>query len=270
MKVEDFFVTELSRTIWEKKYRNNDETFDQWLDRVSGRDAYIRQLIQEKKFIFGGRILSNRGLSGSLSNCYTSGRVQDSLEDIMNVARKIALTFKAQGGQGVSLTLIRPKGSVINGRYKSDGIVPFMEIFDSVAANISQGGSRRGALLMSLDITHQEAETFIKIKSDLHKINNANLSLEINDEFMQIVDESYRTGCEQTLHIKRQYGASNKYEIEYDVVPIKLFKLLCEYAHKYAEPGVLFMDTINKYTLNEFDPKYTIECSNPCNLLCTA
>lgn len=266
MNPEQFFTTELSKVIWEKKYRNNNETFNEWLNRVSGRNIHIKKLILEKKFIFGGRILSNRGLTGSLSNCYTSGQVQDSLEDIMDVTKKIALTFKAQGGQGISLTLIRPKDCLINGRYKSDGIVPFMKIFDNIAANISQGGSRRGALLMSLNICHAEAETFIKIKSDLHKINNANLSLEINDDFMQTVKDSYNTNTDLTLHIKSHYGDDDEYTIEYDIVPIKLFKLLCAYAHKYAEPGVLFMDQINKYNLNEFDKNYTIECTNPCGI----
>lgn len=140
---EEFFTSQLAREIWEKKYRNGDETFDSWLNRISGNNDKIKKLILEKKFIFGGRILSNRGLSGSLSNCYTSGHVGDSLDEIMDVAKNIAVTFKAQGGQGVSLSLIRPKGSMIGNRYKSDGIVPFMEIFDNVAANISQGGSRR-------------------------------------------------------------------------------------------------------------------------------
>lgn len=268
---EQFFKNNsLAESIWQKKYRNNNESFEEWLDRVSNKNKYIKNLIKQKKFIFGGRTLSNRGLIGSLSNCYTSGRVKDSLDDIMDTAKNIALTFKAQGGQGVSLTLIRPKGSIVNNRYQSDGIVPFMEIFDNVAANISQGGARRGALLMSIDICHAEAETFIKIKSDLHKINNANLSLEIDDNFMKMVEESYETNREPVLHIKQQYGVDNQYEIEYDIIPIKLFKLLCEYAYKYAEPGVLFMDRINKYNLNQFDSNYVIECTNPCNLLCTA
>lgn len=266
MQTTEFFTSELSKQIWEKKYRHNNETFEQWLLRVSNNKKHIKRLILEKKFIFGGRTLSNRGLSGSLSNCYTSGRVNDSLDAIMDTAKNIALTFKAQGGQGVSLTLIRPKGSIVGNRYKSDGIVPFMEIFDNVAANISQGGARRGALLMSLDICHAEAETFIKIKSDLHKINNANLSLEINDKFMQMVDDSYKTNSEPVLHAVQRYGVDKQYEIKYDVIPIKLFKLLCEYAYKYAEPGVLFMDRIYKYNLNEFDPNYVIEGVNPCGI----
>jgi ribonucleoside-diphosphate reductase alpha chain len=260
---EEFFDSQLAREIWEKKYRNGNESFDEWLDRISGNNEEIKKLILQKKFIFGGRILSNRGLTGSLSNCYTSGHVGDSLDEIMDVAKNIALTFKAQGGNGVSLSLIRPKGSMINNRYKSDGIVPFMEIFDNVAANISQGGSRRGALLMSIDITHKEAETFIKIKSDLNKINNANLSLEITDKFMDIVEDYYKTGEVKVIEITEEY---NNQTISYTITPINLFKLLCKHAHDYAEPGVLFMDRINEYNLNQFDDNYQIECTNPCGM----
>ena len=101
---------QLSLDIWSKKYKNQtkDETFDQWLDRVSGGNSEIKRLIREKKFLFGGRTLANRGIpnSGSFSNCYSIGYVPDSLDGIMDVAHKIAMTFKAQGGQGLSLSKI--------------------------------------------------------------------------------------------------------------------------------------------------------------------
>jgi ribonucleoside-diphosphate reductase alpha chain len=139
---------QLSLDIWNNKYRHDNESFDQWLVRVSGGDAEIARLIKEKKFLFGGRTLANRGIegAGSYSNCYSIGFVPDSLEGIMDVASKIALTFKAQGGQGLSLSKIRPKGSLIRGQFKSDGIVPFMHIFNTVTESISQGGSRKGRL----------------------------------------------------------------------------------------------------------------------------
>lgn len=139
---------QLSIDIFNKKYRYNNETFNEWLDRVSGGNQKIRQLILEKKFLFGGRTLSNRGVpnSGSFSNCYSIGYVPDSLDGIMDVAYKIAMTFKAQGGQGLSLSKIRPKGSLIAGQFQSDGIVPFMNIFNTVTESISQGGSRKGRL----------------------------------------------------------------------------------------------------------------------------
>ena len=231
---------ELSYKIWDNKYRHNNETFDEWLDRVSNKDTEIRRLIYEKKFLFGGRTLANRGTNkGSLNNCYSAGFVPDSLEGIMQTATDIAMTFKAQGGQGLSLSKIRPKGSLINNTFQSDGIVPFMEIFNTVTDSISQGGSRKGALMMSLDINHPEIETFMKIKSDHNKINKANLSVEIDDAFMQRVEAG-------------------------DSEANRIFNILCEQACKHAEPGVLFTDKLRNYNLMEHVDSYQIETTNPC------
>ena len=231
---------QLSYDIWDKKYRVNNESFDQWLDRVSGKDGDIRRLIKEKKFLFGGRTLANRGTDkGSFSNCYSHGYIEDSLDGIMDAAKNIAMTFKAQGGQGLSLSKIRPKGAMIGGKFKSDGIVPFMEIFNTVTESVSQGGSRKGALLMSLDINHPEAETFMTIKSDLKKINKANLSMEIGNGFMWDVI----SGGEE---------ANRK------------FNLLCEQACKYAEPGVIYTGMFRNYNLMEKVDEYQIETCNPC------
>ena len=100
---------ELSYRIWDKKYRFNNESFDDWLERVSGNNQYILNLIKQGKFCFGGRILSNRGLDkGSMANCTTLGRIDDSISGIMEAARKLALSFQAEQGQGLSLTNIRP------------------------------------------------------------------------------------------------------------------------------------------------------------------
>ena len=171
--------SELGYDIWEKKYRYNNESFDGWLDRVSGRNEELRKLIEEQKFLFGGRALANRGTNkkGSMFNCYSSGFCGDDINEIMQLNTNLALTYKAQGGQGVSMSKVRPKGTPIGGEFMSDGIVPFMEIFNTTTASISQGGARKGALMISLDIMHKEAETFITIKSNEDKITKANLSL---------------------------------------------------------------------------------------------
>lgn len=247
---------QLSLDIWSKKYRYKDESFEQWLDRVSGNNSEIKRLIREKKFLFGGRTLANRGIpnSGSFSNCYSIGYVPDSLEGIMDVATKIAMTFKAQGGQGLSLSKIRPKGSIIAGQYPSDGIVPFMNIFNTVTESVSQGGSRKGALIMSIDAWHPEAETFIKIKEDFNKINKANLSVEIDDDFMEHV--AYDSN--QLVECKSVSGDL------YTVNPIKIFNTICESAWKSAEPGILFADRLRNYNMMEFVDNYQIETTNPC------
>ena len=262
MTVEQWLNTELGVQIWNGKYKNGDETFDQWLDRISRGNEDIKRLIIEQKFLFGGRTLANRGLSnGSYSNCYSSGYVKDDLEDIMSVNSKLAMTYKAQGGQGVSLSLIRPKGASIAGRYISDGIVPIMEMFNKTTECITQGGSRKGALMISLDITHKEAETFITIKSNPEKINKANLSVEIDDEFMQMVKMSYADKKDYTMDIERTYGGK---VIKYTICPIKIYKLLMQKAWESAEPGVIYTNRFRNYNLMQFCDDYQIETCNPC------
>ena len=231
---------ELSYKIWDNKYRNNNESFDEWVYRVAKGDTKIAELIYQKKFIFGGRTLANRGTNkGSFSNCYSIGYVPDSLDGIMQAASDIAMTFKSQGGQGLSLSKIRPKGALIRDTFESDGIVPFMEIFNTVTSSISQGGSRKGALMMSLDINHPEAETFMTIKSDHNKINFANLSMEIDDGFMEKV-------------------------VNGNTEANRLFNILCTQACKHAEPGVLFTNRLRNYNLMEYVDSYQIETTNPC------
>lgn len=255
---------QLGIDIWNKKYRYNNETFDEWLDRVSNKDEKVKEIILSKKFLFGGRTLSNRGTGkkSSFSNCYSRGFVDDDLADLMQAATDIALTFKSQGGQGISLSKIRPRGAGINGgQFKSDGIIPFMEIYNRTTESISQGGSRKGALIMSLDIWHKEAEEFIKIKSSQGKIEKANLSLEIDDEFMEYVKLYYQTGEVKTKEIHRTYDNN---EVVYTVTPIYLYKLMMEKAYDWGEPGCIFTNRFRNYNLMQFHDTYRIETCNPC------
>lgn len=256
--------------IYTKKYQYNNESFENWLERVSGGNKELKELIRKRKFLFGGRTLSNRRTDkkGSFSNCYSRGMIDDDLSDIMQANTNIALTFKAQGGQGISLSKLRPKGCGINkGQFKSDGIIPFMEIYNRTTESISQGGSRKGALIMTLDVWHKEAEDFIKIKSEEGKIQKANLSLEIDDDFMKCVREYYDTGKVITKTIKRDYNGN---KIEYEVTPIKLYKLIMEKAYDWAEPGCIFTDTFRNYNLMEYCDDYQIETCNPCKPICMA
>ena len=157
---------QLGVDIFNKKYRYENESFPEWLERVSGGDKDVAKLIADKKFLFGGRTLANRGTGkkGSFSNCYSRGFVEDDLDDILQANTDIARTFKAQGGQGISLSKLRPKGCGINhGQFASDGIVPFMEVYNRTTESISQGGSRKGALIMLLDIWHKEAAQLLPL-----------------------------------------------------------------------------------------------------------
>lgn len=261
-ELEYFNGDELALTIWNKKYRYNEESFEEWLSRVSNNNPVIKHLIRKKKFIFGGRTLSNRGVKdGSYSNCYSIGYVEDDLKSILDVNTKLALTYKAQGGQGASLSKLRPKGTLIKEFYESDGIIPFMKLFNQTTSCISQGGSRKGALLLSLDIWHKEAANFITVKSNESEINKANLSLEIDDEFMLLVEDSYKSGINRIQHVTREYSG---HIIEYDVDVLGLYKLLCYNALKHAEPGVIFTERFRNYNIMQYDSEYNIETCNPC------
>ena len=142
---------QLSLDIWSKKYRNKDESFEQWLDRVSGNNSEIKRLIREKKFLFGGRILANRGLNKlgkkiTLSNCYVIPAPEDNIESIFNTASKLARTYSYGGGCGIDVSKLRPKGTKVNNAASStSGTTSFMDFFSYVTGLIGQEG-RRGRL----------------------------------------------------------------------------------------------------------------------------
>ena len=249
--------------IWNGKYKYKDETFEDWIERISNGDVELKNLILDKKFLMGGRALTNRGLKnekGSYFNCYSYGYCPDDFSEIMKANSVLGLTYKAQGGQGISLSKLRPKGTPIGNRYTSDGIIPFMQLFNTTTSITSQAGSRKGALMISLDIRHKQAEEFIKVKTEENVIDKANLSLEIDDKFMSAVKTYYETGDIITLHEKRNYTG---HIVEYDVVPINLYKLMIECANDWGEPGCIFTNRFRNYNLMQFVEEYQIETCNP-------
>lgn len=140
---------QLGVDIWERKYRNESESFDDWLDRVSGKNETVKQLIIDKKFLFGGRILSNRGLEKtgkkvSMSNCYVCEPPEDNLESIFECAKKLARTYSYGGGIGVDLSKLAPNGAKVrNAAKESSGAVSFMDLYSLVTGLISQNGRRK-------------------------------------------------------------------------------------------------------------------------------
>ena len=101
---------------------------------------------------------------------------------------------------------------------------------------------------------------FIKIKSKEGEIEKANLSLELDDEFMRAVEKYYDTGEVVVLHEKRNYSG---HEIEYDVTPIEIFKMLVDNCYDWADPACLFTNRFRNYNLMQFDDGYEIETCNP-------
>ena len=124
MTVEEWLGKDnkLGQDIWHRKYQYNNESFDEWLNRVSGGDEDVKRLIKEKKFLFGGRILANRGLDKygkkiSLSNCYVVTPPTDTLYSIFDCAKELAITYSRGGGCGVDIGLLRPKDAKVNNAY---------------------------------------------------------------------------------------------------------------------------------------------------------
>ena len=138
---------ELSYKIWNNKYRYNNESFDEWLNRISAGNEKVKKLIFEKKFLFGGRILANRNVSNrklTYSNCYVITPPEDNLESIFECASKLARTFSYGGGCGIDLSKLRPNGATTNNAAKeSSGAVSFMDVFSSVTGTIAQNGRRK-------------------------------------------------------------------------------------------------------------------------------
>ena len=253
---------QLGIDIWTKKYQMDNETFDEWLDRVSGGNEKIRQLIIEKKFLFGGRILSNRGMQKrgrkvTYSNCYVIQPPEDNIESIFECAGKLARTFSYGGGCGIDMSKLAPRGAAVNNAAKkTTGAVSFMELYNLTTSLIGQNG-RRGALMLSLDCNHPDLEEFISVKNDLNKITKANISVRVDDKFMMAVldDEEY-----EMKFIRDETG-----EIMSKKVRAKdIFHKLCENNWNYAEPGILFWDEIEKHNLLRYDDEFKFAGVNPC------
>ncbi|MBR4845060.1 MAG: adenosylcobalamin-dependent ribonucleoside-diphosphate reductase [Bacteroidaceae bacterium] len=264
MKVEDWLGAEnqLGIDIWNKKYRYGDETFDEWLDRVSGGDADVRQLIVDKKFLFGGRILANRGLDKkgvkvTYSNCYVLAPPEDSIESIFDTACKMARTFSYGGGVGVDISKLAPRGAKVNNTaIETSGAVSFTDLYSMVTGLIGQHG-RRGALMLSMSCEHPDIEEFMRVKTDVERVTKANMSIRVTDSFMQSVQDC---GIQRNVFHRPETTSSISRDIDAD----KFFNELCDANYDYGEPGILFWDRISNWNmLSEYDD-FSYAGTNPC------
>ena len=264
MTVQDWLGkdNQIGIDIWCKKYQRNDETFEEWVHRVSGGDEDVAELILSKKFLFGGRILSNRGVNDSeekttYSNCYVIAPPEDSLESIYDTCKKLARTYSYGGGCGIDISKLAPSGSKIHNQAKStSGAVSFMDTFSQVTEQIGQNG-RRGALMISMDCTHPDLEKFITVKSDLNKVTSANISVKVTDKFMIAVQHD----ADWELSFTRPETGET---ITKTVKAKDIFELLCKNNWNYAEPGILFWDRIKHWNLLSTNPDFEYAGVNPC------
>lgn len=250
---------QLSLDIWHKKYQVNGETFEEWLDRVSGGNKDVRELIKDKKFIFGGRILASRGVTGrrvTYSNCYVITPPEDNIESIFSTAAKLARTYSYGGGCGIDISNLRPKGAIVHNAAKStSGAVSFMDLYSQVTGLIGQAG-RRGALMISISCKHPDIEEFINLKTKQGVCEKANISIRVSDDFMEaaIHDEDWITEftSEETGTITKAFKARD------------LLKLLAKRNWEWAEPGMLYWDRITGYNMLNNDERFSYAGVNPC------
>lgn len=249
---------QLSLDIWHKKYQINNESFEDWLDRVSGKNEDVKNLIRDKKFLFGGRILASRGVTDrkvTYSNCYVITPPEDNIESIFATASKLARTYSYGGGCGVDISNLRPKDAIVHNAAKStSGAVSFMDLYSYVTGLIGQSG-RRGALMISIDCHHPDIEEFINLKTKPGVCEKANISIRVTDDFMRaaINNEDWVASytSEETGTITRTFKAQ------------ELLKLLAKRNWEWAEPGLLYWDRISNYNmLDNTDFKYA--GVNPC------
>lgn len=266
---------------WNKKYRNvvqkdentvNSETLHNWFKRVCNGNKELIKRMEDMKFLFGGRILANRGLvtkdhKVTLSNCYVLPPVEDNIDSIFGTAKDLATIFSRGGGVGIDISKLRYKGAPVrNSAETTTGAVSFMQLYDITTAIIGQKG-RRGALIIAMDAEHPDVEDFINIKKDLNLITNANISVKVSDRFMRYAvenpGESYTMMCKlideetgETWHTHR-----------ISVTPSKILEHIAENNWKMAEPGVLFWDRMKNYNFIENNPYINITGVNPCGEL---
>ena len=197
----------------------------------------------------------------SLSNCFVIGNGEnaDSYGGIMQMDEEQVQLMKRRGGVGHDLSAIRPTGSnVQNCALTSTGIVPFMERYSNSTREVAQGG-RRGALMLTISIKHPDAEKFIDAKMTEGRITGANVSVRIDDEFMQCVANGTPYTQQYPIH-------SDNPKVVQQVDAAKLWNKITYNAWKSAEPGVLFWDTIHREAVPDCYAAdgFLTESTNPC------
>jgi len=196
----------------------------------------------------------------SISNCFVIDSPADSYGGIFKFDQEEAQIMKRRGGVGGDISTIRPRGLHTNNAAKTtDGIAVFMERFSNTCREVAQGG-RRGALMLSISVHHPEIETFINIKRDLKKVTGANISIRLSDEFMNAVKN--KTDVELRWPVD-----SKNPSMSMRVDANHIWNQIIENAHAAAEPGLLFWDTIKKWSPADAYPDFQTVSTNPCGEL---
>ncbi len=264
-------VSGLSQRIWDMKYRLRTaagEPVDKSIEHSWRRGARalakperdsklwakrFYEALEGFQFIPAGRILAGAGSARNVTlfNCFVMGRIPDDLGGIFEHLREAALTMQQGGGIGYDFSTLRPKGAEVKGiGADASGPLSFMDVWDAMCRTILSAGSRRGAMMATLRCDHPDIEDFIEAKSEPGRLRMFNLSVLVTDAFMQAVkqDASWNLVFEGKV-----YGS----------LPARaLWDRIMRATYAYAEPGVIFIDRINRR--NNLWYCEEIYATNPC------
>jgi ribonucleoside-diphosphate reductase alpha chain len=298
------FIDPFQEKIWKDKYQYKDETFQDFCDRIAGnifpkekkKREILRDLLLDFKTLFGGRINSNIGIPEqglTLFNCFIEATVDnpDSLEGILDMVTKYAVTLKTEGGVGFCANFLRPSKTLIRKiGVTTPGAIKFLEIFDKTSEVITSGSVakdesfqgepskksiRKGATMVTMSVNHPDIEEFITAKSIPNKLTKMNMSVLVTDAFMYAVEEDLDWDLwfpdinYEKYDLEWDGNFENWAEKGYPAVIYKtlkareLWNLLLRNTYNRNEPGILFIDNIRRDdNLHYMDGSIT--ATNPC------
>lgn len=291
--MSDPFTMEVSRYVWESKYRHRageriiDRTVsDSWqrmaraVARAEGADRGAWQttflsILNGFRFLPGGRIQAGAGagLRVTLFNCFVMGEIEDSMDGIFRALREGALTMQQGGGVGYDFSTLRPRGMRARGVGAiASGPVSFMALWDAMCATVLSTGSRRGAMMATLRCDHPDIEEFIAAKQIPAALRHFNLSVQVTDAFMAAVraDEFWplvfpvAIGDSGDIVLREWPGHQGAVpcRVHRRLKARDLWLTILRSTYHFAEPGVLFIDRINR--LNNLNYCERITATNPC------
>ncbi len=264
-------VAPISQQIWDMKYRLRgadgapvDKTIEDTWSRVaralaepekdpSAAAETFYEALSDFRFLPAGRIVAGAG-SGrdvTLFNCFVMGTIQDDMGGIFQALKEAALTMQQGGGIGYDFSTLRPKGSLVKGvGADASGPLSFMNVWDAMCRTIMSAGYRRGAMMATLRCDHPDIEAFIEAKREPGQLRMFNLSVLVTDAFMDAVkhDLPWELTFNGTLFKTLQAR--------------ELWEKIMRATYAYAEPGVIFIDRINKR--NNLGYAESIAATNPC------
>ncbi|WP_196595576.1 adenosylcobalamin-dependent ribonucleoside-diphosphate reductase [Pectinatus frisingensis] len=265
--MEKWYENDIGKNILKSKYYHVGEDDPQaFINRVVSIFSpevsnHMHNYLEDGSVCPAGRTLYAAGAKGkfkaSLSNCYILPSPKDNIESIFKVNTEIARIFSYGGGIGVNISNLRPKESIVNNAARtSTGSVSFLKIFDSTGEVISQNG-RRGAMMVGLNCDHPDIYEFLHMKQNNEKLASMNISILFKDDFMKAVINN------EDYELKFNVEATGE-KIRKKINAADFFDEYCQTQWDWGDPGALFVDRLNDYTLLSGYDDYKIEITNPC------